>query len=218
MDLSKLIALLNHGCLFFSRADRLGDPWEGATSPLNITLRKDLDEKTGLGYQNLANIYRASRTHTYISCWHKNSHESAAMWRLYLKSHEGLAVRTTFGRLRESFPRAEQDIYIGKVHYYNPELEVLPEGNVLRPYLWKRKSFEHECEVRAVFQDPRGFEAEPAAEYGLNIPVDVERLVEEVWLAPTSPDWLAEVMQSVLDRFGLKRIVRHSRLDDAAVF
>lgn len=221
MDLSKLIALLDGRCLFFARADRLGDPWEGATSQANLHFREILDTQAGVGYRQLADTYKASRRHTYISCWHENLHESAAMWRLYLKSDEGIAIQTTFERLRESFWKAEKAIQIGKVHYYDPISDVLPEGNVLRQYLRKRKSFSHECEVRAIYQEYPilGFDGgDPAAEYGLNIGVDTEKLVENVYLSPTSPAWLVEVVQAVLNRFDMRRTVVRSALDADPVF
>ena len=37
-----------------------------------------------------------------INCWHMNDHESAAMWKLYLKSNEGIAVQSTYETLRDS--------------------------------------------------------------------------------------------------------------------
>jgi len=221
MDLSKLIAMIHGGCLFFARADRLGDPWEGATSPVNVTFRQVLDLQTGAGYQQLGDLHKSTLRHTYISCWHESPHESAAMWKLYLSSAEGIAIQTTFERLRESFSKTDRDIFIGKVDYYDPMLEMWPEGNILRQYLYKRKSFEHEREVRAIFQDQPelGFErAEPAAEYGLNITVDIDTLIERVYLAPTSPAWIARVTQAVLDKFGLNRTTVQSSLSADPAF
>lgn len=221
MDLSKLIALIHGGCLFFARADRLGDPWEGATSPVNITFRHILDLRTGAGYQHLGDLHKSTLRHTYIPCWHESPHESAAMWKLYLSSDEGIAIRSTFERLRESLRKDDHDIFIGQVSYYDPMLEMWPEGNVLRQYLYKRKSFEHEREVRAVFQDrpDLGFDrAEPAAEFGLNIAVDIDTLIESVYLAPTSPAWIAGITQAVLERFGLDRTIVQSTLAADPVF
>ena len=88
-------------------------------------------------------------------------------------------------------------------------------------YLHKRKSFEHEREVRAIFQGsdgPRFFDGEPLGECGLDISVDTDRLIENVYLAPTTPQWQADVIQAVLDRFNVKRRVRHSSLAADPVF
>ncbi len=35
--------------------------------------------------------------------WHENPNESAVMWKLYLKSSKGIAVRTNFSRLKSCF-------------------------------------------------------------------------------------------------------------------
>jgi hypothetical protein len=50
-----------------------------------------------------------------------NDEESAAMWKLYLSAKEGMAIRTTFQRLKDSFNNTPQDIYFGKVKYLKIE-------------------------------------------------------------------------------------------------
>jgi hypothetical protein len=37
-----------------------------------------------------------------INCWHTNEHESAAMWKLCLKSDEEIAVQSTYEKVRDS--------------------------------------------------------------------------------------------------------------------
>jgi len=37
-----------------------------------------------------------------INCWHMNDHESAAMWKLYLKSDEGIAIQSTYRKLKDA--------------------------------------------------------------------------------------------------------------------
>ena len=39
-----------------------------------------------------------------INCWHLNDHESAAMWKLYLKSNEGIVIQSTFTNLNTVLP------------------------------------------------------------------------------------------------------------------
>jgi len=43
------------------------------------------------------------RRYVFVNPWHKNEFESAAMWKLYLKSEEGVAIRTTVERLKHAF-------------------------------------------------------------------------------------------------------------------
>ena len=48
------------------------------------------------------------RRQTAISCWHENQYESAAMWQLYNPSNDGIAIQTTFGKLKLEFLNATQ--------------------------------------------------------------------------------------------------------------
>ena len=47
---------------------------------------------------------------------------------------------------------------------------------------------------------------------GIYIPVDLNALVDEIYVAPTSPDWFLEVIQTVCGKFSLRRVPRHSDL------
>lgn len=84
-----------------------------------------------------------------INCWHMNEHESAAMWKLYLKSNEGIAVQSSYNKLRDCIIDDEQ-VLVGMVKYLDYEAEHIDPGNILSAFVYKRKSFEHEREVRAL--------------------------------------------------------------------
>jgi hypothetical protein len=47
---------------------------------------------------------------------------------------------------------------------------------------------------------------------GIYIPVDIDSLIDEVYVAPTSPDWFLEVVRSVCEKFALARVPRRSDL------
>ncbi len=86
-----------------------------------------------------------------VNCWHMNEHESAAMWKLYLKSDEGIAVQSTYNKLLNSMHDSNDFmLLVGAVNYIDYNKEVIPFGNAFYPYIHKRKSFEHERELRAV--------------------------------------------------------------------
>ena len=52
-----------------------------------------------------------------MTCWHENSSESEALWRLYCPPRSaGLAIQTTFTRLRDALPDGEV-IRFGCVNY-----------------------------------------------------------------------------------------------------
>jgi len=222
MDFTKFISLLESRALFFSRADRLIDTWEGAYTVENLRRRHTfLNRANALpgAMHGLSEFNRALRLHTFVSCWHLNDAESAAMWKLYVSQNEGIAIQTTFERLVSSFPSGESEmfeVYVGKVTYLDYEREVFPDGNTFVPFLHKRLSFEHEHELRAIIQPafPGGYpltETEASVD-GLLVDVDVETLIQTVYIAPTSEAWFTKLVDDMVKRYGFRFTVRHSDL------
>ena len=218
LDLTKLIALLSTGTLYFPAADCLGDPWEGAGSKPDQKRREGLPPDVD---QSHYVTFRRELVHgTYISCWHENNAESAAMWKLYLKSDEGVAVKTTYGRLEECLKvDCEFLIFGGKVAYLNYERDFVADGSPFTPFFRKRQSFAHEKEFRAVISPfiQAGKYRTPFP-IGLTLPVNYHLLIEDVYVAPDTSDWVKNVVQSVVTKFGLDRAVRRSSLSDDPIY
>jgi hypothetical protein len=150
-----------------------------------------------------------------------NQHESAAMWKLYLKSDEGIAIQSTYGKLKRSLIDEEQ-IHIGVVKYIDYEKEWVDAGNLYSPFVHKRKSFEHEQEVRALVtkwptDEPSDF-SKDTINCGLKIKTDIETLVEQIYVAPSAPNWFAELVKAVVTRYGYDFEIVHSRLDEKPLF
>lgn len=143
-----------------------------------------------------------------------NEFESAAMWKLYAKTDEAIAVQSTYQRLTTVLP---DDSYIGQVTYLDYETEWVSEGNSFYPFVHKRKSFEHEREVRAVIQE-LPFEGENLDRAkdgppGKLVPVDLGMLIERVFVAPTSPNWFLRLVQDVTVKYELTQQATRSALD-----
>lgn len=148
VDFTKSVSLLDSRALFFSRADMLGDPYEGSLSFYNKAVWPLLYSETMSKAINSATSHNFwMRQWTFINCWHMNEVESAAMWQLYSKSHEAVAIQSTYEDLHRLVP---EQTYIGIVKYIDYKTQWMPEGNAFYPYVHKRKSFEHERELRAV--------------------------------------------------------------------
>lgn len=225
MDFTKFVSLLDKKALFFSRADKLEDPFEGSYSKANVRMRpevyKDIPPNKLL---TLVELYKELVSHTFISCWHLSEHESAAMWKLYLKSNDGIAIRSTFDRLKRCFNDEDHDIYIGTLKYIDYQKDWMPEGNALYPFVHKRRSFEHEQELRAVIQE-FSFNSngvinlyKPLLYDGIYIQVDLDILLDNIYIAPTSPQWLLELVKSVTKIYKLDKDVLQSTLDDVPVY
>jgi hypothetical protein len=69
------------------------------------------------------------------------------MWRLYTQTQDAVAIRSSYQRLVSCLP---DEALIGLVDYVDFEETTIAMTNRLAPFAMKRKSFEHEREVRAV--------------------------------------------------------------------
>ncbi len=220
MDFTKFVSLLDKQALFFSRADKLGDPFEGSHPKANIPLRAEIYEDE-IPLQDISEIYKLLREFTAVNCWHLNTYESAAMWKLYLNSNEGIAIQSTFKRLRDSFRDKKHDVFIGRVQYIDYEKDRILD-DPLSSFVYKRESFKHEQEIRAVVQKlpTKGLSPRSKRPFdsGVYISVDLDLLISRIYLAPTSPKWLFELVKSVLAKYNLGREVHQSSLDDVPVY
>lgn len=64
-----------------------------------------------------------------------------------------------------------------------------------------------------------GFDfAQETIKDGLKIKVDVEQLIERVYVAPSCPDWFADLVKSIIQKYGYNFEVIHSRLDEKPVY
>ena len=232
LDSSRFLSLLDKQALFFARADRLADPFEGSYSKANIKLRlttyKGLRNKaSGKGQttiETMSEVNKNAPKYTYVNCWHINDYESAAMWKLYPTNDEGIAIQSTFKLLTESLNSyLDHNVYIGKVMYIDYETDWLPEGNLFYPFLHKRKSFEHEHELRAVIMKPPTADGgtdytRAAPELGLYVRVELATLIERVFVSPTAPDWFEELVTSVAGKYNLQKEVKRSSLCEEPVY
>ncbi|MGG3626584.1 hypothetical protein ABES25_24075 [Bacillus gobiensis] len=207
MDFTKFVSLLAYKKLFFTRADKFRDPHEGTPS---FSRTSKLSQAT---IENAKRLFKGSRKNVLISCWHMNNYESAAMWDLFLKTNEGIAIQTTVGNLMDSFNDAEEDIYISKVHYIDLDKERMPEGSLLYPFIHKRKSFTHEQEIRAIHVDLGDFDRlPPHYDFGKNIKVNLDVLIERIYVAPDAPNHFGELVKCITKKYDLDKPIQHSTL------
>ena len=222
IDFTKFVSLLDLKALYFPRSDLLGDPFEGAMPRDNFrfySLLYGTPPITPQGMQELSQVRQELRKRVYINCWHMNERESFAMWNLYVRSNEAIAIQSTYQLLRTCLPSL---IYAGSVQYIDYALDFVPEDDLLRPFMYKRKSFEHERELRAIIDveddDEATWVGHTVGSIGRTVPVRLEDLVEQIYVAPTSPSWFADLVRSVMSKYGLDKPVVMSSLDEKPVF
>ncbi|MBN2087147.1 hypothetical protein JW758_02265 [Candidatus Peregrinibacteria bacterium] len=214
MDITKLLSILESNSLWFTDITYLDDPLEGFLNRATVEkfrkmpedTPKEQEEKTKKIIETNLQLLKQARNMLNVSSWHMNEGESAAMWQLYLKSHEGIAIQSTYERLKGSFKNAKEDVLIGVVKYIDEDTDTIDWTNVINYALHKRKSFEHERELRAIVLSP-------SDNGGGSVNVDLEILIERIYVAPNSSKWVHELMQEVIKRYGLDKIpVEQSKL------
>jgi len=220
VSLAGLVSILSTETLFFCRADKLGDPFEGALSNVDVaTLRRFEREHKVSG--SLVDFLRRIRKYAAISCWHINETESAAMWNQY-SERAGIAIQSSVSCLKEAFARHSDDkIYIGRVGYYNYSSDSLPFANpinIMSPFFCKRACFEYEHELRALLLriPETAYQmnfSEDTIEDGVAVKIDVHSMIQTLRIAPGSPDWVYAAVHAIIERFELDRPLLRSELD-----
>ena len=204
MDFTKFVSLLDTEFLYLARADTLSDPFEGSFPEWNVARRPHRYPEQLL--ERISSLSQTAREMVFISCWHESDIESAAMWTLYSRGLDGIAIRTSFRSLRDSL-RGTELVHIGRVRYINYAKRLIDEGNVFDPYLYKRQEFGHEREVRAM-----ACELSSNPPKGIYHSVDLSVLIEGLVVAPYAPDWFDTLVRSVASRYGLGVYVIRSSL------
>ena len=213
MSFSKFMSLLRHKALFFSLVGKMDDEYEGF---IRAPKQSDFEDQSSYKFERTGHeILSEMKQNTIVSCWTESEHESNVMWKSYTgMGGEGIAIKTTYRDILESVvPQVKSKLTLGKVRYVNYDQNWIPI-NGLAPLFHKRIEFKSEEEVRlaAVLQFDFGesgivipYEVEKNG--GLYIPVDLNRLVKEVVVAPKSEPWFIELVSKQVEQSSLKACV-----------
>lgn len=227
MTIDKFLYLLTESKLYFCRVDRLSDSWEGVWPVKFIeVLRSDqVREEYRTLWQDITRWQKWLRGATYVNCWHLGEHESAAMWTLYAGYGASIAIRSRVSRLKEGICRGSP-FYVGSVEYLDYTRELIAGGdlNMILPFFAKRKSFEHEHELRVLVQDLPPADKEGRMEWEkapdhVTAQVNLSALIEQIFISPAAPAWLKDVLAKVINQFGLQdKDLHQSSLQEAYMY
>lgn len=208
MDFTKFLSLLEDSSLFFSNSSAFEDPYEGAFSEGNEAMRGFVLSKAPR--RKVKGLIDPA---VVISCWYTSQHESAAMWSLYSKSSDAIAICTTHNKFRKLLPDSAR---VGLVKYVDYSKDWIPEENPLYRFMHKRVSFQHEHELRAII-DLNNFdigELDSSTEHGLKLKIPLDKLIDKIYVSPKSATWFLELVERVCRRYGLACIPVRSSLYD----
>ncbi|WP_010250967.1 DUF2971 domain-containing protein [Myroides injenensis] len=207
MDLSKFLDLLLSNKMFMSRSDKFEDQYEGTFSePTYEEIKRiSADNPTFLDQ------YKQKRKNVVVSSWHINEYESFAMWQIFTKNNEGLAIQSTIGRLKEALnSETRVDQHIGEVHYIDYKKEYIPFEDDFFPFLFKRKSFQYEKEVRVISDvTPLNLHINE----GVKINIDINQLIEKIYIHPKSENWYKKLVLELMHKLNFKFTIEKSDLE-----
>lgn len=229
MTLAELANILERRSLVFRQLRSLGrdDRAEGAIPDdlytRDVALSEDLDAKAKGLRANVDLGYC-----TYVHCWHRAEHEHSAFWRIY--GHRGVAVRACISTLREQTfwrncsLRGEDIVYADTWAEAEEKGLSVPQGITPNRSAMqrKRRAFSWEDEWR-IFYSP------PTAKYGViegrlppneyeiarsawhakwpeyeEVGIDAVQWISRVVIAPASPRWVLESIESITKRHSLE--------------
>lgn len=215
LDLPKVIDLLETKKLFLTRTDRFDDVWDGLLPNAIVDFLRYALSPMG-GVDAFRNIDTAFRKMNFVSCWHRNDVESAALWSLYA-GKAGVAIQSTVGRLRHAVD--DESLLISPVNYENFDTFEFDRSIGVGYYeaaLFKRQSFLHEQEIRLV----RTIEQWDLSKLPTYSTADValDRLIERLYVSPESSEPVLSVVRALATRYNLQMDVTKSSLLDPKVY
>jgi hypothetical protein len=227
MDLTKLLSLLETRSLHFTRADSFEDPYEGTWPPGMIeALRGWLNpppRRPSIPYDDahfLIDDAEQQRKQMYVNCWSASEYESAALWKLYLQSHEGVAIKTDHDTLVSELHNSSFVVRTSMVKYLDYTDQVMPTLNGFVPVLRKRLSFAHENELRAIVWSGEGANSplvsgEPPS---IEVPITPSTLIKAIHVSPQAPKWFGKLVEQLATRYTLGVPIVRSGLYDRPVY
>ncbi len=191
MDFEKYASMLQTNSLYFARLHQLEDPSEGSLGHAKILKHnfqhKEVDEnlKSSIKYNAKQQNLRMA-----VNCWHMSEYESPAMWKIYTPKEKGIAIQSTFARLKKVLKASVlgSRINIGMMPYLDYNNESFSGEGIIGLYdgvKCKRKCFEYEKEVRAVVYTPEGLKPDFPIYDGFPVKIDLKMLIEKIYISPT---------------------------------
>lgn len=247
-DLIKFLTLVN-GELYFARADKFKDKYEGAIPKQNYlhftglysSAKQKMTDEKALS-QEFQEKFNERKKKAAISCWHLNETESAAMWEVYSRAGQGIAVCTTLEKLKKIQKPGGYEMEMFAVDYV--DFAKANDTNYidyeLFPFKNKRKEFEYEHEFRIMlYQKNQDFllskdgccpknglqhtkrpklmsELNNLPEEGIKLSIGTAELIDEIIASPDMADYEVSEIQKILEMInklkGTGFTLRKSRL------
>lgn len=212
MDLAKFLVLIRQSNMYFSRIDAMQDSFEGVMPKGQASQLVNAFETLAIGNPEMMKrvellpkalgeeYFRRNQEAVFVSCWHINDDESGAMWKVY--GDNSIAIQSTFARLRDCLDEnSSYKINIGMVQYVDFE-KWSPNDAAAPSVMTKRPLYSFERELRAVIYHIPQVNSDIPHPRGINVPIPLNRLIQQVFIGPEKRQWFVELIRDMLDSNG----------------
>lgn len=206
LGLDKFLDLITTQELHFTQVSQFTDKFEAKVPKQTIEkqrrhLRKssptdrDAEEELASKFGE----YELLRGLSFVNCWSIDSNESYALWKIYLEgAKSGVAIQTTVGHLKKAISKSNpgpspEPIFLGEVRY---NYYLRPDEVTRRQLICtKMPYYEYEREARLIILDFPPSEGGVGLTTPRRVPVDLEELVQQVYVSPFTGDWFTGVVE-----------------------
>lgn len=215
--LERFLSTLADNRLYFASAKQFLDPFEGAVA---VQLNVPPPDPRYAAMENVERAFFELKRLTKISCWHRATYESDAMWKLYAGEHKGIAICTTPDRMAAAFKPFQlkpkygvEDLWGGPVQYVDLTQTRMRGVSVLDRFFFKHRPFEWEREYRLAisFRMAEEFSVQ-VPEHGIFVDVDLPTLVERIVLGSTITEAERDTVAAHVAAVGLSDRLEFSSL------
>lgn len=221
IDFSKFVSMLINNSLYFSGLKNMKDQFEGRYSNATLEKMKKDYQRKGISEEILKRNFKElpemfSRL-SFLNCWHMSEHEPSSMWKNYIDANQGIAIQSTYGKLRDSFTKSTDGINISQIKYIDFDTYEMKWGNMMETLTHKRIILSGERELRAILikapVQVGKFDLDNMPN-GHHVSVDLDILIESITMTPMASSWMLELVNSILEKFTLKKPVYKSKMDE----
>lgn len=215
MSFEKFLDVATNSHLFFANATSFTDGYEIQLPKANVEAARrklvkdgltgrDLEEELGSFQYNNSSM----KGLTLLNCWTIEKHENFALWKIYLGGAKaGVAIRSTVSRVRKAIELGRdsysEEFFVGRVKYrsYIP----LDELSRFALITTKNEYYKYENELRFfILHYPRsegGVVPPYRMHIGRHVRIDIDALVEQIYLSPFVGAWFEPMLRKILKQF-----------------
>lgn len=214
LDMARFINFLRTKTLHLCRSDLFPDKFEGSFT-LSVKEAIEVAYKKNRIKYNYDKFKKELREGVFISCWSLGADDNMALWRLYGKTNDCVAITTTVERLRTTLNEFDVigQLSLRKVqyikHWRDPKIEIKPYSNLFR---YKTVGYAFENEVRVILdRHEKTFEATSKDE-GIALPVNMQKFLRSIVVSPECSSWFKDVVKDIAYRYNVRCPIRNSSM------